>query len=191
MSPDSDMQDLLMGFFGMFETPAKDGLVGGILITDFRGVPQEFRCTHPVRPTSVQKLLYGKTLEHHVGVSLCGEPLLQSVQNKPSLILVNKEFLLDVRVNSYCPVAYAHRAGEAIEVRPAEGSESRTKRERIIPSSGRFQPIIVDCHPEFGDDIVPAANTVEAVFTYFDPIEPFERMDKAIEVLGKQSKWFD
>jgi hypothetical protein len=76
MSPNTDEQNVLLGFLTLQETLNKDGYIGAILITDTGGVPQEFRCTHPVKPTVIQKPLYGDTLEPYIGVNLCGVPLV-------------------------------------------------------------------------------------------------------------------
>lgn len=177
----------LLGFLGFYETQERDGYLGAILVTDIQGVPQEFRCTHPVRPTMIQRPLYGDTLEPYIGVTLCGIPLIESIQNKPSLIIVQKEFLLDVRNTSPCPVIFIRRAGEVIEIKT---SDTKLKRERIDCSTGRFQPIIYSPHPEFEEDLQPAREILEKIFTYFDPLEPFERMSKAIETLAKQDERF-
>lgn len=68
----------LIGFLSLIETEAKDGYLGALLVTDARGIPQEFRCTHPVKPTTVQKSLYGDTLLPHIGINLCGIPLIKA-----------------------------------------------------------------------------------------------------------------
>lgn len=161
MSPNTEQQSTLLGFLALYETPTHDGYLGAILVTDFQGVPQEFRCTHPVKPTALQKPLYGNALEPHIGVDLCGIPLIQSVQNKPSLLIVHKEFLLDVRKASTCPVVFIRRAGEAIEITPSDGSDTAVRRERVESPTGRFQPIVLVSHPEFADDIASARQTVE------------------------------
>lgn len=190
MDLDREEQNMLLGFFSLYETSSHDGYLGAILITDIQGVPQEFRCTHPVKPTTIQKPLYGDTLEPYIGVTLCGIPLIESIQNKPSLIVVPNEFLLDVRKASPCPVIFIRRAGEVIDIKTSISSETTLKRERIDSSTGRFQPVVFSPHPDFDDDLLPTKEILEKIFTYFDPLEPFERMSKAIEALGKQDKRF-
>jgi len=190
MNPEIKEQNILLGFLALYETPTHDGYLGAILVTDLQGIPQEFRCTHPVKPTTIQKPLYGNTLEPYIGINLCGMPLIGSIQNKPLLIVVHKEFLLGVRTASPCPVVFIRRAGEAIDVKPSDSSETTLRRERIDCPTGRFQPIVLTPHPDFDDDIASAREILEKIFSYLDPIEPFERMSKAIEVLAKQDKRF-
>lgn len=190
MNLDKENRDMLLGFLVLNEISNHDGYLGAILITDLQGIPQEFRCTHPVKPTTIQKPLYGKTLEPHIGVNLCGIPLLKSIQNTPSLIVVHKEFLLGVRTAVSYPVVFIRRAGEIIEVKTSDSTETTLKRGRIDCSTGRFQPIVFSPHPNFDDDSSIAKEILEKIFSYLDPIEPFERMSKAIEVLAKQDKRF-
>ncbi len=190
MNPNIDEQELLLGFLALHETFAKDGYIGAFMITDVHGVPQEFRCSHPVKPTAIQKPLYGDTLEPYIGINLCGIPLIESIKSKPMLIIVQEEFLLGVRVASQYPVVFIRRAGEAIEITNTNHSEKNPIRERIDCTTGSFQPIVITPHHEFNEDSSFARPIIEKVFGYFDPIEPFERMVKAVEILGKQDSKF-
>lgn len=183
-------ENKLLGFLALHETSSHDGYLGAILITDLHGIPQEFRCTHPVKPTVIQRPLYGNTLQPYIGVNLCGMPLIKSIQNMPSLIVIREEFLLDVRTVSPSPVALIRRAGEAIDIEASDSPETTLKRKRIDCPTGRFQPIIFSVHSDFDDDMRFTRETLEGIFAYFDPLEPFERISKAIEVLGKQDKRF-
>ncbi|PIU62782.1 MAG: hypothetical protein COS84_10195 [Armatimonadetes bacterium CG07_land_8_20_14_0_80_40_9] len=117
-------------------------------------------------------------------------PLIKSIQNKPSIIVVNKDFLLGVRVSSPCPVIFIRRAGEAIDIKSSDSSETALKRERIDCPTGKFQPIVCASHPDYDDDIMSAKETLGKIFNYLDPLEPFERMAKAIELLSEQDKRF-
>ena len=55
-----------IGFLQLFE--AEDSYIGAILLTDLDSVPVEFRVTLPVRPTSIQRTLYGRALAPYIGV---------------------------------------------------------------------------------------------------------------------------
>lgn len=186
MEKNSNDQDTFIGFLALHETMAHDGYLGAILVTDLHGIPQEFRCTHPVKPTPVQKPLYGDTLQPYIGVNLCGIPLTESIKNKPALIIVRDEFLLNVRTETPCPVVFLRRAGEAIDVTTADDSAIALKRVRIECSTGKFQPIVIASHPSFDEDVAATRVTIDRIFSSFDPIEPFERIEKAIEILAKQ-----
>lgn len=183
-------QNFILGFLTLFETSAKDGYLGAILITDSYGIPQEFRCTHPVKPTTIQKPLYGDKLEPYIGTSLCGLPLIKSIQSKPSVIVVQKEYLLEIRKEASLPVLFIRKAGEAIDININATQAAIAKRERLDCSTGRFQPIILSTHHEFSDDIEPLKGMIEKIFAHLDLTEPFERMKKADDVLTKQDNRF-
>lgn len=190
MSSNKADHDPSLAFLALQKTLAGDGYLGAILVTDLLGVPQEFRCTYPVKPSLIQRPLYGDTLEPHIGVKLCGIPLLKALQNAPSLVIVDDRRLLDIRVEGSCPVAYVRRAGEAIEVSTPDDARAAANREVVSCASGRFQPIVIATHPDFPDDAATAREILESAFISLDPIEPFARISVSVELLGKQDKRF-
>jgi len=183
------------------------GYIGAILVTDERGVPQEFRCTYPVKPTMVQRVLYGDSLKSYIGVELCGIPLINSLQSSPSLFVVSEEFLLDVKKAISYPVICVYKAGDVMDLSlsdmPEVGFVSKTHLDSIVPENqglalkkekincpnGRFQPIAISS-PNIEGDIADAKKIIEDVFQYFNPLEPFERILKAIEIITRQDKRF-
>ncbi|MCX6702709.1 MAG: hypothetical protein NTW60_02485, partial [Candidatus Wolfebacteria bacterium] len=70
-------------------------------------------------------------------------------------------------------------------------SGKAVKREKIESTTGRFQPIAHATHPDFTGDSAVARDLLTKIFGHLDPIEPFERMKKAIEILGKQDNRFN
>ena len=64
------------------------------------------------------------------------------------------------------------------------------KRERLDCPSGKFQPIVVFSNPDFDDEAEEAREILEEAFAHLDPLEPFDRMAKAIDVLREQDKRF-
>ena len=175
-----------IGFLTLEQTKQKDGYIGAILITDNRGVPVDFRATHPVKPSAVQKTLYGDALEPYVALELCGKPLLQAVRTKPDLLIVNRPDLLDVHLNTKCPVALLRRAGETFEVQAG----NRPAGSRIHSPSGRFQPLAMDLPPGEIADQDRIQQVVEAAFNHVDLLEPFERIAKSLDVLATQDHTF-
>ena len=77
-----------------------------------------------------------------------------------------------------------------IEVKTSDSPETTVKRERLDCPTGRFQPIILSPHPEFEDDLASAREVTEEMFKFIDPLEPFERTERAVEVLAKQDERF-
>jgi hypothetical protein len=95
------------------------GYRGSVLITDFKGIPIEFRCTQPLTPDAVQRSLYGEALLAYIGVEICGKPLLHAVKTKPNLLFVDKPFLLKLEEHAPCPTFLVQeRAEDATEATP-------------------------------------------------------------------------
>ena len=89
-------------------TSFEDGaaLRGGCLVTDSLTRPLEFRVSGPIRPTSLQKVLYGDTLHEYICNDLIGVPMLQTLENKPDLVLVREAEFLKLRPRVEIPVLW-------------------------------------------------------------------------------------
>lgn len=73
---------------------------GGMLLTDNQTKPLEFRCTSPIRPTGLQKILYGKLLDAYMLVALIGMPLVRSASERANIILVRDRRFLELQDKS-------------------------------------------------------------------------------------------
>jgi hypothetical protein len=131
------MKDLI-AFFSLEPTQDKKGVIGAMLVTDDLGMPQEFRVTFPIKPTSLQQRLYGDSLVTHLGVTLCGEPLYNALRLKPELLVVSQPQYLSLAKNVEAKVAHIKRLGEAIVVDDDKGNAFNKK---MHSKSGRYQPI--------------------------------------------------
>jgi len=97
------MECRIISFLGIHQFEDGRATRGGILITDKTTKPLEFRVTSPVRPEKFQKVLYGEILDEHIAVTLIGLPLLESVQQKPDLIIVRDSLLLGINTYQEIP----------------------------------------------------------------------------------------
>jgi len=178
-----------LGFLTLNPTASDDGYLGAILILDSTGCPKEFRATYPVKPTLIQRTLYGNALERYIGVELCAKPLLKNISHTIQLLVVNQEFLLDVRMNVDFPVVLIRKVGEAIEVSSTENTEIGRKI-RIDSTSGRFQPVQISTFRDSSDELDQVKPLVEKLYSDIDLLEPFERIERALKALATQDKRF-
>ena len=185
---------LNVAYFAIRKTLDNDGHIGAALIVDGRGVPQEFRCTHPVRPSTTQRALYGASIQSYITFDLCGQPLIEALTTKPFACLVETEGELVLQEYVSMPVVYAQRLGDLHEVFEPDDDESAVdpvlKRRRRLEPPGEFDPISVQCHSGNEsriDDLLPH---LQEVFSFVDVLEPFERISVAVETLGKRDKRF-
>lgn len=67
---------------------------GASLITDFRGIPIDFRYTDPIKPSRLERILYGSALDVYLREELILESLLNAVEVKPTFWICRDADLL-------------------------------------------------------------------------------------------------
>jgi hypothetical protein len=171
-----------IGFIGY--TYFEDGacLRGGILVTDEETKPQAFHATDAIRPTRLQKLLYGDIMESFILTNLVGLPLLRAAQVKPSLCLIDNKQLLAMRPRLDIPVIWIAKHGEGSADKSASESQLLTSR------LGSFEPVLLMSHREHIEDVANSKAMLEEVFGSKDLVEPFERVRSALSLVHDQQK---
>lgn len=127
-------------------------------------------------------------LEKSIGTELCGKPLLKSVQNAPRLTIVKTDYLLAVRPESICPVLYVRRAGDVLSVE--QGTDRPPKEIRVQPRNAPTHAVVVRAHDRFSEDVTTAKDSLTDLLDNLDPLEPSDRIVKAVEALTKQDTRF-
>jgi hypothetical protein len=183
MPDESSANSFLLGFLVVEPTAKGDGFVSAIMVTDGRGYPLEFKATTPVRPSLVQKTLYGATLDKYVGVELCGKSLVRQLARKPEAILVPKRDLLEIGTDATPAVVAIWRAGEQLSVAPDNSGPHGT----INPQEGA-QPLIYEGRFRDASKEADTLRALEDFSARFDLIETFGRMREALKLLPKEDK---
>lgn len=176
--------DTRVAFLAMLDVDTgtdHQGYRGGILVTDEHGKPVEFRATAPVRPNLVQRTLYGQTLLPHIAVELIGLPLLRSLQEKPSVIIIQDAKFFGVRLHCDTPMLRLWRQGEAVTLQVDAGE--KPNNEVLRCAAGSFDAIVSESQRQFPGDLESCAARLNEMFATWDLIEPFERIARAVESL--------
>ena len=146
------------------------GYVGAILLTNARTQPLHFGYVAPVRPTVMQRILYGRTLDAHVKINVITRKLFHDgLSRKPDVVFVDADDLLAARSIFKAPIARLARSdsaepGVTLSTYQYDTGEHDDDREQV----GRFVAVL--------------EQTV-------DLINPFERMQEALkEALKELSK---
>lgn len=181
----------IVAFYSLELTEDKAGVLGAMLATDDLGKPEEFRVTYPVKPTALQKQLYGEALYSHVGINLCGNPLYNALRGKPELLILSDRRFLPISQAIDCRVAHLQRAGEAFEVE-SEGGDGRATGGNVLSSDGgRYQPVIFAMPPEYGEQGISETRALlTKYFQMIDLLEPFDRIAGAVKALLEQNEKF-
>ena len=157
---------------------------GAILVTNSKTDPLEFRCTSPIRPTALQKTLWGSRLTGYIASQLIGKPLLDAVSNKSSLVVVRDASLLELRPLINLPVIQLtpqEKTGKALRSAKSEDDDDILKS-----SDGAFEAIVMKVHPAHGDDIAIARALLQHASRSFGLLEPFQRIDTALGLVQQQ-----
>ncbi len=171
----------MIGFLVMEKTVSDDGYITALMVTDNRGYPLEFKATTPVRPSLVQKTLYGNQLERFISVDLCGKQLVKQSDRKPKLILVPDTKLLDIADVTDTDMIAIWRSGEKIKV-----EEESHQSERGTIKSASFQPVVYEGRFKEETGQKEVITFLQLCSNNFDLVEAFERVRAALLLLAKE-----
>jgi hypothetical protein len=73
-----------------------DSWTGGLLITDGHGLPVDFRYVDPIRPTRLQRLIYGGALKRYLVLDAIAGTLLKAANSKVDWIFTADPVLLEL-----------------------------------------------------------------------------------------------
>lgn len=147
---------------------------GALLATDNNTTPLEFRCTNAIKPTQLQKTLYGDILDEHILVELIAKPLFDAATQKPCIVIITDALLLNFRKKVSIPVVLLEKESE---FNIPEEDQTR----RVISSeTGKYEPIVMTVHENYLDDRKIAAELLSDTFSKRSLLEPFERIEIAL-----------
>lgn len=157
---------------------------GAFLATDTLTKPLEFRCTSAVRPTELQKILYGDALRRHMLVELIGLPLLRAASEAADLILVRDFLLLSMRTQVETPVLWVGKHGESSAVLPEDAS---AEEHAVTSPTGQFEPMFALAHAEHREELRGARGLLSEVAKTSNVLEPFQRVEVALRHVHEQN----
>lgn len=162
--------ELILGFLSC--PTLNSNFVGAVLVTDSRGRPLDFAFVEPIRPSTMQKLLYGKTLDEHVRIDVIARKLLQGNSVRPDVVFVDTENLLVIRRIVDVPVAWLNSN---------DGSDTDDLSTLTYRTN------------EAHDDEAVVGQLLSQLEGQVDFIEPFSRVTEALKealktTQGKQSQ---
>ena len=172
-----DISTVRLGFLGHAAFRGDEAFRGGLLVTDGNGKPMEFRSTTPVKPNALQRTLYGGSMMPHIATELMGVPLLKSVQEKPSVVLIREPIFLGVRLYTETPVLCIRQQGAASSNLPSAYTKNDLE---VLTSTANYTPVVVVPHSAHSGDLSLCKSMLTEVFGRIDLFEPFERLENAI-----------
>jgi hypothetical protein len=166
--PATNRSDALhLGFLTVIEA-AGGAFVGGLLVTNKLGRPLEFQCTTPVKPNRTQEILYGPTLKPFLYSELIGKTLIERLQVRPQLLLIDQPELLALREHLDLPLACVVAGGR--------GRDELPDQTHIALGNRR-----VWFHPDHPDDEDRVREYSQRIPADADTSEPIDRVREALE----------
>ncbi len=136
--------DRFLAFLDLASFDDGGSIRGGCLVTDGMTRPLEFRVSGPIRPSSLQRVLYGDLLMEYICTDLIGLPMLQTLELRPELVLVREAEFLKLRPRVEIPVLWARATPEgqfALQAFPGYEQEAEAGRE-VLPKRLRGKGIM-------------------------------------------------
>ena len=155
--------------------------LGGVLVADEYGLPVEFRHTLPVRPTKLQRALYGTALDRYLRSVVIAQRLVAGIEHDPAVVLVSDVTLAR---EARLPLAFLEESGvdpigRAGHIEPFSGAGAGFLLQlrageaplRLVTEAP------VHLYPEIGRALVEAAETM-------DLFEPMDRVRSGLALIA-------
>jgi hypothetical protein len=158
---DDKEKSILIGFLDSMEFDEGNVFRGGCLVTDEETFPIEFRITSSIQPTSLQFILYGKSIIPYIYSELIAAPLTSKLTNEIRFIVVDKEDFLEARpkidiplfhIDDYSKTLLAHRDFPN-EQNMAKKIQDKFSLDKLIEPFNRIESALAEAHQRnIGDD---------------------------------------
>ena len=162
---------------------------GAALVTDPRGIPADFRYTDPVRPTKLERILYGGALDIYLREEVILENLLNAIEAKPSLWLVEEdELIVPVQKTSRLPVIAIQQTQRSPLEQSGHYEPTGERGVFIFQADNISAPLRLTVSEENISQIAQFAQNLAQTAENMELLEPFSRMSKAIEAVEAEQQ---
>jgi hypothetical protein len=161
--------------------------IGGLLVTDEKGLPLEFRYTDPISPTKLQRIIYGNALNRYLIVEVIAKSLIDSITDKPDIFITDSRLILELNKLFGAPLISIQESDESPF--PEIGHVSKLPNGDIlmqIHPSGSPAHIIYAGEPGGFERVQPLLTHAGGGM---DLLEPLKRIEEALtEILQGHDK---
>lgn len=159
--------------------------MGGLLVTDQKGFPLEFRYTDPVSPSALQRIIYGHALDRYLIVEVISRSLVESVADKPDIFITNSTLILELNDLLGAPLISIQEGNESpfSELGHFSKLDNGDIVMQIHPSGSPAHITFAGEEKEF-EKIQPI---LESVGGEMDLLEPIKRINEALSEIIKKS----
>ena len=171
-----------VAYLGVYEIDG-GGYAGGFLVCDNRGLPMDFRYVEPIKPTKLQRLIYGAALRRYLMVEAIGAGLFKECGTTYELVFVDDDLLLELADQCKSPMVKLERT----DLAPLKtlGDWERVDGNGITyQSSNSGAPVHLHFNGEDEKLIETLIKDLISLGKTLDIAEPLERVKKAVAEVG-------
>ena len=157
---------------------------GGLLLTDERGLPLDFRYVEPIRPGKLQKLIYGDALKRYLLLDAIASTLLKDARIEADWLFTTDPLLLELDSHVKGRFISVSNGERQVFKKPGEW-QFRAKGE-IVFQAGINDPAVklqYNADDEAGTEEI--ARDLAWLAEQFDFTEPLERVESALKEICK------
>lgn len=157
---------------------------GAALVTDTRGIPTDFRYTEPVRPTRLERILYGGALDIYLREEVILENLLKAIETKPVLWIVDNEILIaPVQKLAKLPALVMESSQRAPLDHAGQVEPTAEQGVFVFQADGISAPMRLIVSPENVSKIAQMTGVLTTAAEEMELMEPFTRIAKALDAI--------
>lgn len=186
----SKSADLKLGYL-LVSSPVPNVFIGGLMVTDGRGLPVEFRYTEPIQPTKIQQVLYGQVLSAYIKREVILETLLKNLESKFKCLLVEDEHLVDYPAKGYPIIRIA--ATKSSPIGNVGQKQDIAPGEILLQVTPEGSPVRVHTGKAGKEESAPATGEPTDLVGLLleaglgmDITEPLKRVEKALEIICQE-----
>lgn len=177
------MKDARIGYLISF-TLEDNYYLGGFMITDQYGIPLDFKYTEPIRPTKIQKILYGSALEKYLKKEVVFGNLLNSSAVKLDLLVTFKNDLLDLGTLSYPAVSLEQTVLPPFSEVGQE--ETINEKEFLLQIASSGSPVRIMILPEKSTEKFKITSLLLELQSTMNLTEPLTRVEGALKEICRE-----
>lgn len=177
-------------------SPVPNVYIGGLMVTDHRGLPLEFRYSEPIHPTKIQQVLYGQVLSQYIKREVILDTLLKSIEHKFKCLLVEDEHMLEIPAKGYSILRISETKSPPLG--EVGKSEEIGTGELLLQTTPEGSPVRIQFSPadlsagngESEEGAGPARKPYEILVeagAFMDVQEPMKRVNKALEIICQEA----
>jgi hypothetical protein len=165
----------------VFEGPS---YLGGILVVDKKGIPIEFKYVEPIRPSRLQTVLYGNTIDRYIRIESVGIPLIESLEHKPAILFIREEPFTEESKWPFPIISISRYRGAPL------GNIGDTKEieEDYIIQMDTNPPIRVKLEKRYKERFSEMVPILLEIGQNFDIMEPFSRLEEAFKIIWRETR---